>query len=121
MIKLFIVGFPRDMSEIELEEIFSVYGLVDAVKIITDKETGKSKGYGFLTMTDQSGADRAIIAIDGAAIDGRLISVRVATGRQVVPKNAHSMTDKSLNAASDYQNGNKQMETEKKKRRRIQH
>jgi len=48
MIKLFIVGFPRDMKEIELLEMFSVHGIVKTVTIITDQESGRSSGYGFL-------------------------------------------------------------------------
>ncbi|WPV02653.1 RNA-binding protein [Mucilaginibacter sp. cycad4] len=78
MIKLFIVGFPRDMEEIELVELFSAYGTVSTVRIITDKDSGISKGYGFLEMTDEAGAQRAIDAMNGATIDEREISVRVA-------------------------------------------
>lgn len=78
MVKLFIVGFPRDMEEIELVELFSAYGTVSTVRIITDKDSGISKGYGFLEMTDEAGAQRAIDAMNGATIDEREISVRVA-------------------------------------------
>lgn len=78
MIKLFIVGFPRDMEEVELVELFSAYGTVSSVRIITDKDSGISKGYGFLEMTDEAGAQRAIDAMNGATIDEREISVRIA-------------------------------------------
>jgi RNA recognition motif-containing protein len=78
MIKLFIVGFPRDMEEVELVELFSAYGTVSSVRIITDKDSGISKGYGFLEMTDEAGANRAIEAMNGATIDEREISVRIA-------------------------------------------
>jgi RNA recognition motif-containing protein len=78
MIKLFIVGFPRDMEEVELVELFSAYGTVSSVRIITDKDSGISKGYGFLEMTDEAGAQRAIDAMNGASIDEREISVRIA-------------------------------------------
>ena len=78
MVKLFIVGFPRDMEEIELVELFSAYGTVSTVRIITDKDSGISKGYGFLEMTDEAGAQRAIDAMNGATIDEREISVRIA-------------------------------------------
>jgi RNA recognition motif-containing protein len=56
MVKLFIVGFPKDMDEGELLEICSNYGVVDMVKVVTDKETGISKSYGFLFMNDTGGA-----------------------------------------------------------------
>lgn len=78
MVKLFIVGFPRDMEEIELVELFSAYGTISSVRIITDKDSGISKGYGFLEMTDEAGAQRAIDAMNGATIDEREISVRIA-------------------------------------------
>ncbi|RKR83284.1 RNA recognition motif-containing protein [Mucilaginibacter gracilis] len=78
MAKLFIVGFPKDMQEIELMEIFSIHGAVNTVTVITDKDTGESKGYGFITMTDDAGASRAITALDGVEIDGRTMSVRFA-------------------------------------------
>ncbi len=83
MVKLFIVGFPRDMEEIELVELFSVHGTVNTITIVTDKFSGKSLGYGFIMMTDQAGADRAIEAMNGAEIDGRQISVRVAVDKRV--------------------------------------
>ena len=82
MVKLFIVGFPKDMQEIELVELFSAYGTVNTITIVTDKDSGESKGYGFITMTDQRGAERAIAAMDGAEIDHRKISVRVAEDKR---------------------------------------
>ncbi|NCD72461.1 RNA recognition motif domain-containing protein [Mucilaginibacter agri] len=84
MAKLFIVGFPKDMKEIELVELFSVYGAVNTATIITDIETGASKGYGFITMTDDAGANRAIEALDGGSIDDRIISVRFADDKKQV-------------------------------------
>jgi RNA recognition motif-containing protein len=84
MAKLFIVGFPKDMEEMELVEMFSAYGAVNTVTIVTDQSTGQSKGYGFITMTDQAGAERAIAAMDGAEIDDRKISVRIAEDKKQV-------------------------------------
>jgi RNA recognition motif-containing protein len=78
MTKLFVVGFPRDMDKAELLEIFSLHGLVDLITIITDKETGVSQGYGFVHMNDEAGAKRAIAALNGAEIDDRQLTVRIA-------------------------------------------
>ncbi len=72
------------MQEIQLVELFSLHGIVNTVTVITDKETGEPKGYGFITMADVTGADRAIQALDGAEIDGRTISVRLAEEKKVV-------------------------------------
>lgn len=81
MTKLFVVGFPRDMDKTELLELFSLHGLVDLVTVITDKDTGISQGYGFIHMNDQAGADRAIAALNGAEIDDRKITVRIADAK----------------------------------------
>jgi RNA recognition motif-containing protein len=82
MAKLFIVGFPRDMQEIGLVELFSAHGTVDMVTIVTDKNSGESKGYGFVVISSPEGAQRAIAALNGASIGGRMISVRFAEEKQ---------------------------------------
>jgi len=84
MVKLFVVGFPRDMKEVELLEMFSPYGAVKSVKIITDKDSGVSMGYGFIAMEDESGAARAIASMNGATIEDREISVRIADDKRTV-------------------------------------
>jgi RNA recognition motif-containing protein len=78
MAKLFIVGFPKDFQQIALVELFSIHGTVNTVTLVTDKETGQPKGYGFITMNDDAGADRAVRALNGTTIGGRTISVRYA-------------------------------------------
>jgi len=85
MVKLFIVGFPKDMDEVEMVELFSTYGAVANVTIVTDKVTLASKGYGFISMADQLGAERAITAMNGATIDNRTITVRFAEDKQAPP------------------------------------
>jgi RNA recognition motif-containing protein len=91
MIKLFVVGFSREMDEIELDEMFSNEGLVQRLTIVRDLQTGISKGYAFVEMMDLAGADRAIAALDGMKLDDRTISVRLAEDKGMkaaVPKNA---------------------------------
>jgi RNA recognition motif-containing protein len=99
MAKLFIVGFPKDMQEIELVEMFSAHGTVNTVTIVTDKNTGESKGYGFITMTDDAGAERAIQELHGIQIDGRTLNVRFAEEKQPT-KPAVSLRPKQLNQAT---------------------
>lgn len=98
MAKLFIVGFPKDTQEIELVELFSAHGTVHAVTIVTDKNTGDSKGYGFITMTDEAGAKRAIQELDGRQIDGRTLNVRFAEEKQPVRPAAHLRRDNRTEA-----------------------
>ena len=88
MAKLFMVGFPKDIAEIELVEMFSIHGTVNTVTIVTDQHTNESKGYGFITMDDDAGAQRAIAALNGASIGGRTISVRFAEDKNAKPASA---------------------------------
>ena len=85
MAKLFIVGIPKDMQEIQLLEMFSIHCTVNTVTIVTDLQRGESKGYGFVTVIDDAGAERAIAALNGASIGGRTISVRFAEEKAPVP------------------------------------
>lgn len=78
MIKLFVVGYPLDIQEAELIEIFSIHGMLHSVHLLTDKVTHRHKGYGFIEMMDQAGADRAIAALNGMVLKGRKISVKLA-------------------------------------------
>ena len=78
MIKLFIVGFPKDMDEPALQAFFSDFGDVKAVKLITDQQTGMNKGYGFVDFMDEAGARLAIKELDGTELQGRTLGVRLA-------------------------------------------
>ena len=78
MIKLFVVGFPLDIQDAELIEMFAIQGMVHSIHLITDKITHKHKGYGFIEMVDQAGADRAIEALNGMVLKGRKITVKLA-------------------------------------------
>ncbi|MGN8069641.1 RNA-binding protein [Mucilaginibacter sp. SG564] len=79
--KLFVGGFPLDIAEIELVKIFNSYGTVNTIKIVRDKKTRKCKGYAFLEMTDQAGADRAIEGLDGTPMGDRILSVKQAADK----------------------------------------
>jgi RNA recognition motif-containing protein len=85
MAKLFIVGFPKSLQEIELVEMFSLHGTVNTVTIVTDKDTREPKGYGFVTMNDDAGAERAIRALDGLMMGDRTLNVRFAEEKPVGP------------------------------------
>lgn len=114
MAKLFIVGFPKEMEEIELVEMFSFCGTVNTVTIVTDKDTGQSKGYGFITMSDQEGADRAILAMDGTEIGKRTISVRIAEEK----KPSKQEPDKALARKPSFTARKQEPEVTRKKRPR---
>ena len=85
-VNLFVCGLGRQIDTIKVLELFSLYGTVDAINLPIDQQTGAKLGYGFVQMTDQMGADRAISAIDGTLFNGRNLSVRIAEKKVKGPK-----------------------------------
>jgi len=81
MTKLFAVGFPREMDEMELAQLFGPYGNIELLTIARDKISGKSKGFGFIQM-DDAGAGYAIAALNGYAFGDRILEVRIADDTQ---------------------------------------
>jgi RNA recognition motif-containing protein len=72
---IFVGSLPWSIEEADLRESFEAYGAVDSVKIITDKFTGRSKGFGFVEMASDEEAQKAIDELNGATVDGRTIVV----------------------------------------------
>lgn len=85
---IFVGSLPYRMQEDELGELFSEYGDVTAARIIKDRATGRSKGYGFVEMSDDEAAQRAINELNGAEVGGRTIVVNVAQERTERPRRA---------------------------------
>ncbi len=75
---IFVGSLPFKIEESELQEIFEEYGEVTSVKIITDRATGRSKGFGFVEMTNEEEAKKAIEELNNAEIEGRTIVVNIA-------------------------------------------
>ena len=86
---IFIAGLNYNMSEAELGELFAEYGEVVSVKIIMDRETGRSKGYGFVEMADDEAGDKAIAALNEVDMDGKTLSVSVARPREERPRRSY--------------------------------
>nr|WP_294936280.1 RNA-binding protein [uncultured Flavobacterium sp.] len=72
---IFVGSLPFSIDEADLRESFEAYGAVNSVKIITDKFTGRSKGFGFVEMENDSEAQKAIDELNGATVGGRTIVV----------------------------------------------
>jgi len=68
-------NLPYAMTDDDLRDVFSPFGEVSSAKIIMDRETGRSKGFGFVTMADDSAAETAIEQLNGTEIEGRAIRV----------------------------------------------
>jgi RNA recognition motif-containing protein len=75
--KLFVGNLSFQTSENDITNAFAAYGAVEAVTIITDRDTGRSKGFGFVTMSEED-ADKAIAQLNGAQLGGRALTVNEA-------------------------------------------
>ena len=80
--RLFIGGLSWNTSADDLRVAFERIGQVADAAVVTDRDTGKSRGFGFVTMADRRDAAKAIEEMDGAELDGRSIVVNVATERR---------------------------------------
>lgn len=79
--KLFVAGLPWAVTGDQLREIFSQYGeIIDAV-VISDRETGRSKGFGFVTFANPDDAQKAL-SMNGTEMEGRTLTVNVAKPRE---------------------------------------
>ena len=80
--RLYVGGLPYQTTEQDLIELFEQVGQVTEVSIITDRGTGRSKGFGFVEMSDQQAARTAIERLNGATLGDRTITVNEARERQ---------------------------------------
>jgi len=79
--KLFVGGLNWKTTDEGLREAFASFGQITEAKVITDRETGRSRGFGFVNFVDDSAADQAIAAMNGQELDGRPVQVNVAQER----------------------------------------
>lgn len=79
--KIFVAGLPYDLDDAELEEIFEKFGTVTSAKVAMDKETGKSKGFGFVDMLVTSEAREAIEGLNDISLGKKPLVVKEAEER----------------------------------------
>ena len=80
--KLFVGGLSWGTDEYSLRAAFEQFGELEEVKVITDRDTGRSRGFGFVTFAGADDADKAIDEMNGKELDGRTIAVDVAKDRR---------------------------------------
>jgi len=80
--KLFVGNLSWNTDDAALEEAFSSFGEIVSARVVTDRDTGKSRGFGFVEFADDASAQQAIDALDGSDLDGRPINVNVARPRE---------------------------------------
>jgi RNA recognition motif-containing protein len=80
--KIYVGNLPFSSTEADLRDAFGRHGAVDTVSIITDRETGRPRGFAFIEMEDANAARDAIRALDGSDLGGRSIKVNEAQDRR---------------------------------------
>ncbi len=82
MVRLYVGNLSFQTTEQALNDLFAEHGQVNSVAIITDRITGRSRGFGFVEMPDDTEAKAAMGAVDGTEIDGRTLKVNEARARE---------------------------------------
>jgi|SRR3954468_17176846 RNA recognition motif-containing protein len=82
---IFVSNLSFNVQDEDLREFFTPYGEVSSAKIINDRESGRSRGFGFVEMSDATAANKAIAELDGATVEGRTIKVMEANPRENKP------------------------------------
>ena len=79
---IYVSNLSFNVQDEDLKSYFADYGEVTSAKVITDKFTNRSRGFGFVEMSDEAAAQKAIQELDGATVDGRAIKVNVAKPKE---------------------------------------
>jgi RNA recognition motif-containing protein len=82
MKNLFVGNIPHSTTEAELRALFEPHGAVERVSVVTDRDTGRSRGFAFVEMTDAGAADKAVAALNGSDLGGRPMKVNEARPKE---------------------------------------
>lgn len=83
---IFVAGLNYNISDSELSELFASYGEIASARVIKDRQSGRSKGYGFVEMEDEEAAKKAIEELNGVEVKGRAIVVSEARPKSDAPR-----------------------------------
>ena len=82
MKRLYVGNLSFHTTDDQLQQLFASYGQIDSVKVVTDRDTGQSRGFGFVEVADDAQAQKAIDELNGREIDGRKLTVHEARPRE---------------------------------------
>jgi cold-inducible RNA-binding protein len=88
MKKLFVGNLPHSTTEAELRTLFEPHGVLEQVSIVTDRDTGRSRGFAFVEMKDSGEAEKAIAALNGKELGGRALNINEARPKTDAPRSA---------------------------------
>ena len=80
--KLYVGNLSFNTTENDLQDTFAAHGTVTEANLITDRETGRARGFGFVTMSTEEEANKAVESLNGASLDGRALTVNIARPRE---------------------------------------
>jgi RNA recognition motif-containing protein len=86
MKNLYVGNLPHSTTEAELRSLFEPHGAVDKVSLVTDRDTGRSRGFAFVEMTNASEADKAIATLNGTELGGRALTINEAKPKTERPR-----------------------------------
>jgi cold-inducible RNA-binding protein len=86
MKNLYVGNLPHSTTDTELRNLFATHGTVENVSIITDRETGRARGFAFVEMTDAGEAEKAIAALNGSELGGRVLKINEAKPKTDRPR-----------------------------------
>ncbi|HXP16352.1 MAG TPA: RNA-binding protein [Terriglobales bacterium] len=86
MKNLYVGNLPHSTTEAELRNVFQAHGAVERVNIVTDRETGRARGFAFVEMTDAGDAEKAIAALNGTQLGGRALTINEAKPKTDRPR-----------------------------------
>jgi RNA recognition motif-containing protein len=86
MKNLYVGNLPHSTTEPELRGLFEAHGAVEKVSIVTDRETGRARGFAFVEMTNAGEADKAVAALNGSSLGGRALKINEAKPKTDSPR-----------------------------------
>ena len=86
MKNLYVGNLPHSTTETELRNLFESHGAVERITLVTDRETGRSRGFGFVEMADSGAADKAMTALNGTDFGGRTLTINEAKPKSERPR-----------------------------------
>jgi RNA recognition motif-containing protein len=101
---IYVSNLSFNVQDEDLREFFAPYGEVTSAKIINDRETGRSRGFGFVEMSDDAASKKAIAELDQATVEGRTIKVMEAKPKE--PRQSNSFNPFRSNNGGGSNNGN---------------
>ena len=86
MKNLYVGNLPHSTTEAELRSLFEAHGAVEKITLVTDRDTGRSRGFGFVEMANTSEADKAIATLNGTDLGGRTLTINEAKPKAERPR-----------------------------------